>query len=490
MKRSFAVVSLLMIVALFSVDVDAGPGNNYNRANAHGNQVILRADPADMSAIAEQYGLEVVGESDAAGGHLAVVEGPANMTAAQIADLILGDPRIASSEAIRLATLPSTAESGATPIAGGITVDRFKVGGFSSPCLSQTQPSELWKGYADQEAAHLVRLHQAHLQQTDCGTTVVAVIDTGVDPDHPVLTDALVPGYDFLLGREGLPSEWDFLDQSLQPILEQSLQPILEQSLQPILEQSLQPILEATLAGEADLVALGNSMAVLLNEQVAPTVAAMTLPSHFGHGTMVAGIVRLSAPGAQIMPLRAFNSRGAAHLFDVLRAIYYAVDHGADIINMSFSIPESSQELRRAIQYARSQGVTCVASAGNDGERLDVFPAKYHAVIGVAATTLDDTLSEFSNFGAELVVLAAPGEGVVSTFPGGLFAAGWGTSFSSPWVAGTVALIHHLSTSGSSAPLQSLLHDVRQGSQHLPTLAGEIGSGRLDVLGTVLAAAD
>ncbi len=488
MKRLVATLSALLTAVVWPVDVTADPANQYGRANVHGNQVMVRAAAVDVPAIAAQYGLAVVGESANADGHLAIVEGPETMTAEQIEALILGDPRIESSEAIHLATLPGTAETGTTPVGGGIAVDRFKAGSFSSPCLSQVQPAALWKGYGDQEAARLVRLHRAHLEQTDCGATVVAVIDTGVDPDHPVLADALVPGYDFLLGRAGLPSEWDFLDQSLQPILEQSLQPILEQSLQPILEQSLQPILEATLAGEAQVVALGNSMAVLLDNTIAPTVAAMTLPSHFGHGTMVTGIVRLSAPGAQIMPLRAFNSRGAAHLFDIIRAIHYAVDHGADVINMSFSVPESSHELRRAIQYARSQGVICVAAAGNDGERIDVYPAKYKGTIGVAATTLDDTLSEFSNYGSDLVELAAPGAGVVSTYPGGLFAAGWGTSFSAPFVSGTAALIHPLQTSSDPATFQSLLKDLRQGSVSIQQLAGDIGSGRLDALGAVRAA--
>ncbi len=267
-----------------------------------------------------------------------------------------------------------------------------------------------------------------------------------------------------------------------------ALQPILEQSLQPILEQSLQPILEAVTTGEAEAVALGSQVAVLLDQESVADFESMELPAYFGHGTMVAGLVRLAAPGAAIMPLRVFNGSGSAHLFDIIRAIYYAVDHGAGVINMSFSMPEHSTELQRAIQYARAHGVVCVASAGNQGERTQVYPAAFSASVGVAATTLDDQLSEFSNYGSALVDLAAPGSGIVSTYPGGLFGAGWGTSFSAPLVAGAAALIHHQHAGGDVAAFQGLVHDLRRGSETIQDLAGDIGSGRLDVAATVAAA--
>src|SRR2546426_10763559 len=76
------------------------------------------------------------------------------------------------------------------------------------------------------------------------------------------------------------------------------------------------------------------------------------VPRTFGHGTMVAGIIHLVAPTAQIMPLKAFETDGRAHLFEILRAIYYAVDHGAKVINMSFSTEQRSAEMKRAINYA------------------------------------------------------------------------------------------------------------------------------------------
>ncbi len=480
----------LMAVMMWTTHVAADPPNRYHHANAHHNQLIVRAAPSDVPGLVEQYGLVAVGELTTSEGHLAVIEGPETMTAEQMAELIHNDPRINDLEHVQLAALPGTEESGATPVVSDIAIDRLKTGSLTSPCISRVMQNGLWKGFADQEAARLVNLHQGQSLQTSCGSVTVAVIDTGVDPTHSVLSDALVPGYDFRLEAPGIPSEWDFLDQSLQPILEQSLQPILEQSLQPILEQSLQPILEATLAGSAETVELGGSMVVLLSSEVAPTVAAMDLPPYFGHGTMVAGIVRLVAPGAHIMPLRVFNGSGSAHLFDIIRAIYYAVDHGADVINMSFSMEQGSRELRNAIRYAREQGVVCVAAAGNDGEPAHVYPAMLSSSIGVAATTLDDELSDFSNYGSALVDLAAPGAGIVTTYPGGVFAAGWGTSFSAPFVAGAAALIRDSYPSGGMSALIELKQDLRQGSLAIQPLAGDIGSGRLDVLGAVLEAND
>ena len=483
MRRLVSPILLLLLVA--TAALADPPANRYDRSNAGGNQLILRAAPSDVQPIADQYGLGVIGEADAADGHMAVVKGPELMTAEQLEALIAGDPRIESHEPVALAALPDLeTDSGATPDTATVEADLERSGSFQTPCWSG------WSGYADQAAAGLIQVTGAHALGCGGGTTV-AILDTGVDPDHPALAGALVPGYDFLTEKAGLPSEWDFLGGSLQPILDGSLQPILDGSLQPILDGSLQPILDQA----ADIVVLGQGELMMLDASIAPfvdtdAVAALEgafIPPYFGHGTMVAGLVRLAAPDAAIMPLRVFDSMGSAHLFDIVRAIYYAVDQGADVINMSFSMPGSTSELRRAVQYARSQGVVCVAAAGNGGELTQVYPAAFPASVGVAATDLDDRLSPFSNYGSALVELAAPGSGVVSTYPGGVFGAGWGTSFSAPLVAGTLALIHQ-QHGGGTAAFQGAAQDLRQGSVLIQDLAGEVGSGRLDVLGTVLQA--
>jgi subtilisin family serine protease len=156
---------------------------------------------------------------------------------------------------------------------------------------------------------------------------------------------------------------------------------------------------------------------------------------------MTAGIIHLVAPQAKIMPLKSFQANGTGYNSDILRAIYYAVGHGAKVINMSFNYTTYSQELANAVNYATAHGVICVAAAGNSGQQATVYPAALKGVIDVASTSNTDTPSSFSNYGAPPVWLAAPGEGVMTTYPFGTYAAGWGTSFSAPLVSGTTALL-------------------------------------------------
>jgi len=107
---------------------------------------------------------------------------------------------------------------------------------------------------------------------------------------------------------------------------------------------------------------------------------------------------------------------------------------------VSFDYTSYSSELANAIKYANRNSVVSVASAGNDGEQIMVYPGGLTAVIDVASTSNSDIQSVFTNYGAPPVWLAAPGEGVMTTYPWGTWAAGWGTSFSAPFVSGTAAL--------------------------------------------------
>ena len=88
----------------------------------------------------------------------------------------------------------------------------------------------------------------------------------------------------------------------------------------------------------------------------------------------------------------------------------------------------------------------CVASAGNDGANVTVYPAGLEHVMGVASTSDYNTRSTFSNYGSDVWV-AAPGEGIISTYPYGTYSAGWGTSFSAPFVSGAAALLVSISPS-------------------------------------------
>ncbi len=316
---------------------------------------------------------------------------------------------------------------------------------YGSPVLSS---------YVNQPAVMLIGSAEAHQLATGAG--VVAVIDTGVDPNHPVLKASLVPGFDFTRDLPGMPSEFADLGQSTASILDQSTASILDQQT---------------------IVILNQSTASILDQSTASILDTRQVPRTFGHGTMVAGIIHLVAPTAQIMPLKAFETDGRAHLFEILRAIYYAVDHGAKVINMSFSTEQRSAEMKRAINYAVRRGVICVSSAGNKGSRLRVYPAAFDYVLGVGSTSNQDTRSTFSDFGDDDVKLAAPGEGIITTYPGGHYAAAWGTSFSTAFVSGGAALLLQMNMRTN----QEVAADALEGNaKQLPDRLG-LGEGRIDL---------
>src|SRR2546425_525262 len=233
----------------------------------------------------------------------------------------------------------------------------------------------------------------------------------------------------------------------------------------------------ASILDQQTILILNQSTASILDQSTASILDTRQVPQEFGHGTMVAGIIHLVAPTAQIMPLKAFKADGTASLFEILRAIYYAVDHGAKVINMSFSTEQRSAELKRAINYAVSRGVICVSSAGNNGARLLVYPAAFDNVLGVGSTSNLDARSTFSNFGDQVVTLAAPGEGIITTYPGGHYAAAWGTSFSTAFVSGGAALLLQMNTRTN----QEAAADALEGNaKQLPDRLG-LGEGRIDL---------
>ncbi len=277
--------------------------------------------------------------------------------------------------------------------------------------------------YVGQPANDTISLADIRGQSTGAG--IVAVIDTGVDPTHPALVGVLVPGYDFVHGVAGIPSELNDLNPADAAAIAQSGQGSQSTKTSPaLLNQSTVAILDQSTVAILD----GNG----------------PLPSDFGHGTMVAGLIHLVAPAAKIMPIKAFQSNGTANLSDIISSIYFATDHGANVINMSFSQTSPSKILANAVAYATSKGVVPVASAGNDGKPEFVYPAGLAGAIGVASTNNDGVPSLFSNYGVGSVFMAAPGEGLITTFPGNNYAAVWGTSFSSALVSGAAAVFYYV----------------------------------------------
>ncbi len=122
-----------------------------------------------------------------------------------------------------------------------------------------------------------------------------------------------------------------------------------------------------------------------------------------------------------------------------------------------------------------------VAAAGNDGEATQVWPAAYGSVMGVGSTNDQKIRSLFSNYGNSLVTLAAPGEGVITIYPKEHYAQVWGTSFSTPMVAGAAALLLDMNDKTNEGMAVSNL-------SHATAIGQELGAGELDLYQAVLAA--
>lgn len=264
--------------------------------------------------------------------------------------------------------------------------------GASGDDVLEAQPS--WfgmgggpgSGYNDQWALSQIRTPQAQSQARGQGI-IVAVLDTGVDLDHPLLEGKLVAGYDFVDGDD-VPDE---------------------------------------VANQVDDDDDGH-----VDEAV-------------GHGTHVAGVVALVAPDAQIMPVRIFNDDGLGTYFDAIEGIVYAVDHGARVINLSGSGPDDSDALRAAVDYAWDHGVLVVASGATNTLG---YPARYQHTISVGATDQEDRAADFAVFQEGLPTVYAPGISIFSAYTDGSdspdqYACAWwsGNSMAAPFVSGEAALL-------------------------------------------------
>lgn len=303
----------------------------------------------------------------------------------------------------------------------------------------------VWDGYVHQPANVIVRTEETQTQFRVSGSSIVAIIDTGLDPQHPVLAPVVLPGYNFITNTSGADEKAD-LDHSTAAVLDGG-----GSSLPIYVTPSLAAVLSP--AGAA---ALGN-----------PQYAA------FGHGTMTAGIVHMVAPTAQILPLKAFSSDGTGYLSDIVRALYFGGSQGSKVINMSFNFYSDSTELDNAISYVNRLGIICVAAPGNDGQQIMVYPASLSSVMGVASTSDIDTRSSFSNYGSQVVWVAAPGENIVSTYPYDTYASSSGTSFSAPFVAGTAALLLEVNRNLNQSAAAAAIGHARY-------ISSDLNHGRLD----------
>jgi subtilisin family serine protease len=212
-----------------------------------------------------------------------------------------------------------------------------------------------------------------------------------------------------------------------------------------------------------------------------------------GHGTHVAGIVAAVAgngiggcglaPKARIMSVKVLDAAGHSNALLLARGIRYAVGEGARILNLSVNGDHTSQELDAAVAYAGARGATIVASAGNDGRDIDQrpsFPAASSdpAVLSVTASGRRGGLLLFANRGTGNVDLAAPGEQILSTARGSGFEERNGTSMAAPHVSGALALLAAARPDLSQAQLRDVL---RATAPRPRLLLGLLGSGELDV---------
>lgn len=294
---------------------------------------------------------------------------------------------------------------------------------------------------------NLLDLSDAQLRSRGAGV-VVAIIDTGVDRTHPDLAAHLWrdtrEGGDTGGGldddRDGLVDDergWDFVDNDNDPT------------------------------------------------ETADNPAA----SVAGHGTFIAGLVALVAPECRIMPIRAFAPDGTSNAFTVAAAIKYAVDHGANIINLSFGSPRNSGVVREAIKYARQNGATLVAAMGNENKDTDSspqYPAVLKGVLGVAAIDAGSRKAAFSNFGSDVRVDAL-GLKLTSTYPGveggGGYATWSGTSFAAPLAAAAAALVL---AEDYKQDASGVIEDTAIDIDGLnPYFSGKLGRGRINPLGAL-----
>jgi thermitase len=222
-----------------------------------------------------------------------------------------------------------------------------------------------------------------------------------------------------------------------------------------------------------------------------------------GHGTHVTGI--LAAAGnngygvvgvdwnATIMPVKILDNSGGGTTDAAVNGIYFAVEHGARVINASWGGGPSSQALADAINYAGNYGVVFVTAAGNglppyysgrNNDKVASYPADYRLPNEIAVAAIDQSgnLASFSNFGAHTVDLAAPGVNILSTVPGG-FAYYSGTSMATPYVAGVVALLVGLRPEFTAA---QLVQRILATTKPLPSLAGKtITGGMVDAASAI-----
>ena len=330
------------------------------------------------------------------------------------------------------------------------------------------------KAYADQQTSLNISLREA--LNLSLGDSVrIAIIDTGIDEKHPTLQPYIRGGKNYV-GWNSNPSEL------IDPTLSQGQITFMESQGQVTFMDAQGQVTFMDAQGQVTFMDAQGQITFMDAQGQITFMDAALLPPAFGHGTMVAGLAHLAAPHATIVPFKAFDATGAGSEWNVVRAVYDAIDAGADIINMSFSATKKSKLLEAAIKAAEAQGIVVVAAAGNDGDDVKTYPASVDEAIGIAALDAKNNKASFSNFG-QYIDLSAPGVDLVTTYPGGHFAMGSGTSDAAPLVSGVAALAKRRGTRGMS--LRDKLEASVDPIDVSPEYKNKLGSGRINALKAV-----
>ncbi|WP_408958379.1 S8 family serine peptidase [Natrinema sp. 74] len=203
------------------------------------------------------------------------------------------------------------------------------------------------------------------------------------------------------------------------------------------------------------------------------------------HGTHVGGIAaggtddgtgHAGISDCSLLSARALDETGQGSLSDIVDAIQWSADAGADIVNLSLGVDGSYETMRSACEYAADRGVLLVAAAGNSGTDRVFSPASEDTVVAVSALADDDSIASFSNTGPE-IELAAPGNRLVSSVTGDGYARMSGTSMASPVVAGVAGLAL---SAYPDLTRSELRHHLRETAVDVGLGETEQGDGRVD----------
>jgi subtilisin family serine protease len=478
MRRLHILARVGLLISLISLSALAG------------DWIVQVKDSSQLKNLAQQYGATSVVTlhqgtnlykfslpSGPAGLQLAAALRSDSHVKSMVPDQLVGLPKPSGATAHTLSSLPTNCNAfslpGAPPKFSGPTPKGYDMYLHQASNCIVSAPGT-WQKSFNAYGFHSVK---------------VAVIDTGVDFSNPVLSGSKLGAVDVT----GANDPAGVLTQETSPMVDQETSPMVDQETSPMVDQETSPMVDSA---NTIILNLYQETSPMVDQETSPMVdqAGNKLPTAFGHGTMVAGIIHLVAPNAQISSIKAFTNDGRASLSTLILGIGVAMDQGVDVINASWSLTATTDPLATVIAAAQAQGIIIVASVANNGANEIVYPAASQNVIGVGCTDNSDKRCSFSDYGP-VVDLAAPGYGITSTFPTSYvangnthslsgFATGWGTSFSTPYVAGAVALLRSLN---DNMGVVSATGYINHADPLSPSLG--LGAGRLDVFAAYTAAA-